>query len=250
MKPISEIEGLICYWKFDENSGTTLYDASLNSNTGRIFNIDEDEAWINGKINKALRLDGTDDYIIIDDLPELDLGKENQSYSISFWVRRNGNPKFEAGIVSKHDGYGAYPFAVTILPSGEVTFSLSDGTNVSKTVSGVVTDDKWHHIAAVRDNADKTLRVYFDGTETSNPGIDETVGDLSNDDQIWISKYIFYIDDASYFHDNFMIDDLRIYDRALSVDDTESLYKFSDSQISFSNIINFLHSLISSIFRF
>jgi hypothetical protein len=250
LKLVSDIQGLVGYWKFDADTGTTIFDSSSNNNTGEIFNIDEDLAWIDGKIEKALRLDGNNDYVVINDLPELELGKERQSYTISLWIMRDGNPKFEAGIISKDDGYGKYPFAVTILPTGEVTFSVSDDTIVSKTVSGIVTDNRWHHVVAVRDDADKKLRVYLDGRKTVDPGDDETIGDLRNDDRILIGRYILYRDDASYFNDAIMIDDLRIYNRALFEDEVELLYKNSDTEVSFLNIKKLLQSFISFIFDF
>ncbi len=51
--------GLIAYWDFNENNGTTAYDSSGNGYTGTINGA----AWTSGKLGSALKFDGLNDYV-------------------------------------------------------------------------------------------------------------------------------------------------------------------------------------------
>ena len=61
--------GLVGHWKFDELSGTTASDSSGNSYDAVLFNAgDGSNNWNNGKVNGSIYLDGTNDYLAIQDL--------------------------------------------------------------------------------------------------------------------------------------------------------------------------------------
>ncbi len=243
---VSDIKNLLAYWNFDEGSGTTLYDSSPNGVSGTILNISTSKAWWDqGKIGRALELDGYDDYIYIQSLPAVDLGTENKSYSISLWVKRSGNPPYESGIISKNDGVGRYPFAITIQKDGKIAFHLYDGTNIAKIISDVpVTDNKWKHIVAVRDGTNKQLRLYINNAAL--PIVEDTTkGSLKNDDYILIGRYPF--GDSSFYHDSFVIDETRIYGTALTDTEIKALYDFGNTKVSF---FGYLRSLIQKTFSF
>ena len=53
---------LLAHWKFDDGSGTTVFDASGNGNTGVLVDADSDTIWVTGLIDGAVRFDGVDDY--------------------------------------------------------------------------------------------------------------------------------------------------------------------------------------------
>jgi hypothetical protein len=54
--------GLIGHWAFDENSGITANDSSVNNNVGALIN---GPTWTKGKIGGALLFDGVNDYVNI-----------------------------------------------------------------------------------------------------------------------------------------------------------------------------------------
>ncbi len=56
---------LVGWWPFDETSGATVADSSANGNHGVLIN---GPTWAEGRVNGALRLDGTNDYV---ELPKL-----------------------------------------------------------------------------------------------------------------------------------------------------------------------------------
>ena len=239
---ISDIEGLLAYWNFDEGSGTIIYESSPDGVNGKILNIST-TAWLDfGKVGRSLELDGYDDYIYIESLPAVNLGAESQSYSISFWVKRNGNPPYESGIVSKNDGTGRYPFAVTIQKDGRISFQLYDGANLSRVTSDPITDNGWKHVVAVRDSANKQLKLYINNKPLPAVG-DTTKGSLKNNDYILIGRYPF--GDGSFYHDSFVIDEVRLYGTALNDVEVKALYEVGSDKVS---LLMRLLSLIAELF--
>lgn len=61
--PDTKVEqSLVAFWRFDEGSGTTVYDSSGNENDGTIYGA----KWVDGVSGKAVSFDGKD-YIEIPD---------------------------------------------------------------------------------------------------------------------------------------------------------------------------------------
>lgn len=242
---VIDIKNLLAYWNFDEGSGITLNDSSPNGINGRIWNTSS-AAWLDqGKIGRALELDGYDDYIHFENLAAINLGAENQSYSISLWVKRNGNPAYEGGIIIKNDGVGRYPFSVTVQKDGKATFSLFDGVNTAKIISDPIADNKWKHIVAIRDSVNKRLKLYINNN--SLPEVEDTTkGSLKNDDYIYIGRYPF--GDNSFYHDSFVIDEARIYEKALTEAEVKALYDSGNTKVSF--LLEYLRSLLLKVFSF
>ena len=63
--------GPVGHWKFDEGSGDTAYDTTVNANHGSLFN---NPVWTRlGRLGRALDFDGSDDHIVGNDYYELHL---------------------------------------------------------------------------------------------------------------------------------------------------------------------------------
>ncbi|KXK25995.1 MAG: hypothetical protein TR69_WS6001001287 [candidate division WS6 bacterium OLB20] len=76
--------GPLAHWKFDEQSGTTVFDDTLNTLNGSLVNMDDSKR-IQGRSGNALDFDGTVDYVSFPSDSILPAG--NQSRSLSFWAR-------------------------------------------------------------------------------------------------------------------------------------------------------------------
>ncbi|MHC4622934.1 MAG: hypothetical protein ACYS4W_03435, partial [Planctomycetota bacterium] len=60
--------GLVCWWKFDETSGTTAANSSGSGRAGTLQGgLSFDSNSVTGRVGKALRFEGGDKYIQIDD---------------------------------------------------------------------------------------------------------------------------------------------------------------------------------------
>ncbi len=214
--------GLIGYWKLDEGSGNIALDSSGEGNNGLIYGA----AWGTGKINHALQLDGVDDYVGLSPLNVSGL----TSITVAAWAK---SPLNSIGYILYHGDNGEF-----CLHNGKTATSKTLGENstlASFTVklqnglqydvySSAITSNAWHHLVGVWTKGD-SLRIYVDGVMASEIQIPD--------------HYLF--DPGSYYRpsigvynwgteQNFfegLIDDVRIYDRALNNSEIRVLYSVS-----------------------
>ncbi|NCC23172.1 MAG: LamG domain-containing protein, partial [Alphaproteobacteria bacterium] len=213
--------GLVAHLKLDEASGTSAADSSGYGNAGTLANMAGTE-WTSGVLDGALQFDGTDDYISIAHDPSLNFGTGD--FSIGGWV--NGNyslvldeyPKLYDKIDSSGTEFG---FGVWISGSNDEDYPscewIVSGNWYFASATGVsVRDGNWHHIMCVRNGSD--LDIYVDGqlrgtyagaTQSIDTAVDATIG------------YSVAWDSDAYTG---LIDDVRIYNRALSPAEVETLY--------------------------
>ena len=205
--PFQFDSGLVGHWTFDEGSGATANDSSGNGYTGTLVNS---PAWVDSKLGNALFFDSSShEAVSVADAPELSFG--SASFSIVFWIKySNAN---DADILRKGSTQTASDwYKVEISEtSGRVSFSLNASSNPPTSITSAPHgDNKWHHIAAVRDVENGQLRLYVDGVQeamTSDPG-----GSVSNSANLAIGSKDTLDDD---FFDGWL-DEVAVYDEALS----------------------------------
>lgn len=206
--------GLVGHWKLDETSGTTASDATSYNYDGTMnggLNATNDS--VSGMVGTSLDFD-TNDYI------QTATGfnfSTNDEITVSAWVKNN-----DATITSKQSIFYAYNsvFEVFLSDTGAMTNYLRNGAvawHLSVT-SPVYTDwDQWHHVAAVYNGAD--VRLYRDGILVATSGVAHT-GNLQSSTSFRIGRG----SDGTYYW-NGQIDDVRVYNRALTPTDLETLYQ-------------------------
>ena len=199
----------ISHWKFDETSGTTASD-SIDSNPGTLVN---GPTWTTGKLQGAVNLDGINDYITVASNPNLAMG--TGSFTIAGWINLDVvcGPSWSDKIcpiistrglssTSMGDGYWVG------LALSHLWFQIGDGgANNGDFLVPFSFTNSWHHIAAVRDRTANQFKLYIDGQlKGTDP---DTLGDVGNSFVPYIGQqYTFFFDGK--------MDDLRIYNRALS----------------------------------
>ncbi|HEY0712092.1 MAG TPA: hypothetical protein VGF45_05425, partial [Polyangia bacterium] len=103
-------DGLIGYWKLDENSGTSMADVSGHGHTGTLYNT---PTWTTGPTyqfanTSAMTFDGTNQYARVTRTTAL----EPTAVSVSLWLKRNGAQSQYAKILSKsYNNNGSAPYA-------------------------------------------------------------------------------------------------------------------------------------------
>ncbi|GAB5521639.1 MAG: hypothetical protein RhofKO_38900 [Rhodothermales bacterium] len=125
--------------------------------------------------NKALLLDGTDDYVSV---PYASALNPIGAFTVEAWVNitKSGN----ATLLSTHPTAGreAGGMAVNLLNDGRVELDV-EGQGAA-TVSTALARNAWHHVAVAFDPAaSPTTRVYLDGSEVGT-GTNGTPSDLGN----------------------------------------------------------------------
>jgi hypothetical protein len=213
---VSSIQkGLVGYWNFSGNAK----DQTPNGNNGTVTGADPTATDRKGQASKAYSFNGSSHYISITDSDALDFGTGD--FTISAWV----NPTTLSGrITNKRDETGAQDQGATfsINSSGFASLATEEQGAGSTAVNGTiaVNDGNWHHVVGVRSGT--TLSAYVDGAfDNSATG---TVRNVSTSTSLLIgagAKGSTPTD--TYFGGG--IDDLRMYDRALSAAEVLELYE-------------------------
>lgn len=82
-------QGLVSYWAFDEKGGQIVYDAKGGLHNGRLgwskrADPADPQRFKKGALIRALKFDGKDDYVIVQDHPELRISKE---ITLTGWLK-------------------------------------------------------------------------------------------------------------------------------------------------------------------
>jgi hypothetical protein len=220
-------QGLVAWWKLDETSGTKAADSSGSGNDGTVYGA----TWqpTGGKIGGALSFDGSDDYVDIGVKPVLTFAP-GQEFTVAGWFRTVDG---WGAILSLRSSTDETPVVnVTVGFNGR--YADSDGgklqlvvrsAQMAKVRGGAVDDGAWHHFAAVR-RFNGNVELYVDALSegASNDGGAAIATDLRSIgvDRRWILDS-FATQDERFLQAS--IDDVRIYDRALSGSEIQTLYE-------------------------
>lgn len=206
-------------WKFDEGSGDTAFDYSGNGNDGIIYGA----AWTSGKLNGGLRFDGLDDKLIVPDSDILDIGTFD--LTLMAWIKpETEQTQSYIQIIGKNAGYGTggYNMVISRDENCKLRFLidwLSDRVVATFPSSPNLCDDMWHHVAVVFDR-DADATGYVDGSNIGAISIVASDGQsISNNRNIWMGDF-----ELAPNRFNGSMDEVRIYSRALSGAEIESLY--------------------------
>jgi hypothetical protein len=187
--------GMVCHWKFDEGSGTIAYD-SVGDNHGTIYG----GQWTTGQLDGALDFDGQDDYVEVPGLTN----PVNMTYAL--WVKADGFHGYWNTLI-EFENDNPY-FGVLI------TGQLNLYTHVTTTAT--ISTDEWYHIAVTSDGSQSV--VYIDGQQDVATGTANTATGTG-------MGIGYHYGDTPF---DGIIDDVRIYKRALSAEEIQRLYSMGE----------------------
>jgi len=202
-------KGLVGYWSFDEGSGNIAYDASGNGNHGTIYGAKWSQGALapskSGAFGTGLSFDGVDDYVEVPDSASLDITKE---VTVEAWIYPRKLDVYGGGI-SKGDSQLFWKNNYYLeIGYGGFRWGGGDGTNEVIVWSSSKAKNQWYHVVGVmRDNELPKLYVngIYDVSGSSGTGVTLTTNNIN----LFIGK-------ASSYYSNAIIDEVRIYNRALS----------------------------------
>jgi Tol biopolymer transport system component len=208
-------DGLVAYWSFD-NASELGHDDSGNGHNGTVYGATS----VSGICGNALGFDGIDDDVRIQPSPDFDL---TDNITIVAWVKCGDS--LRAPVISKGINDGSFNYELIINEQGFVAFEFIDYPHTGQwhfiySVS-TINDTQWHHLAAAYDRT--AVRIYIDGT------LDAVVSDTAPmpvraDQSITIGRKT-----SSWPWDYLKgdIDEVRIYNRALTAAEIQNLYTTS-----------------------
>jgi len=206
------------WWKFDEVSGKTAADSSKHRRKGTLKGgLSFEKNSVSGRVGKALKFDGGDGYIEIIKYKGV---TGTRPRTVAAWLKTTTS---RGEIISwGSDDYGKmwiYGFIrgrVGVTPNGGYLY-----------MNDAVHDDKWHHVAVVVEEVElpnlyDDVKLYKDGepAEIHDIGLlDLWPINTGNDLDVRIGRRF-----------KGLIDDVRIYDRALSEDEINALFKLQSNR--------------------
>ncbi len=230
---------LVGFWRFEDGSGLTAVDSSAYyGRDGTLINMDGTTEWVAGKAGGALDFDGTEDYVHIADYNGV-LG--NDPRTAMFWLKApasvGGYPDGDwfRSVLGWGTNSSKQKWNIT-LNYGWVFISTKGAW--AKAGQQLVADDTWHHVAVVLpDINDATvgdIQIYIDGV-AENPmeyggtttNIVDTNAPDANVSNVYIGQYAEAApDDPAKQLFLGMIDEVRIYDRALDANEIMAAMRY------------------------
>jgi hypothetical protein len=198
--------GLVAAYGFEEGSGATVTDQSGNGNTGTISGATWTTA---GRFGNALSFDGVNDWVTVNDAPSLDL---TTGMTLEAWLYPTAGGGWRTAVMKEQSGHLAYALdasSSTNQPRGEV-FTTSDFGAVGPAALPLNT---WTHLATTYDGA--TLRLYVNSALVSSTAVSGTI--VTSGQPLRIGGNAVW---GEYFAG--LIDEIRIYNRALSQAEIQS----------------------------
>jgi Tfp pilus assembly protein PilX len=207
----------MAYWNFDETSGTTAFDSSGNHYDGT---ASEGGDWTTpGKVGTgALDFDQYDDYV---NIGQHDL--MTGTFTLSAWFNYTGTSGAEQDIVAQQKDTVSTDQLAIPANTNIVRYSLTNQNNTPFNLDAPVTPGQWYLATVVIDGT--TASLYLNGSlvTTTNIVTPVRVATVGNADLIIGSTYL---PGGKWFGG--LIDDVRIYDYALSGPDIQALYDAVD----------------------
>ena len=209
-----EYRGLVGYWKFDEVEGdgvsTTTPDVA-GDNDGT---VEGGASLDTGIKNDAMSFDGVDDYVNVDD-SGMPLGDSDRTFSL--WVKLDavdgyfGLLRYGTAVPLEHS-------ALVVNPGGSLSYS---GHSNDFTGPSTITAEEWHHVVFTYSSGGDA-KLYLDGDLYTSATI--SAQDTVSGGTLVIGAY----DDEGPGHPKLffsgLMDDVRIYDGALSASQIQNLY--------------------------
>jgi hypothetical protein len=208
------IDDPILYYTMDsaDISGSTITDRGSGGNNGTLQNSPTTGA--TGKIGQAIAFDGMSEYIDAGAGSALNI---TSTITLAAWINctgQNSSPSQNSSgaIFRKENDYTLY-----ITSTNGILFGIFGGANAQLT--SAIGLNAWHHVAATYDGSQ--MLIYLDGTQVASAA--NTMAIPTSSDHLGIGAGLIFGDQ----HFAGALDEMRVYNRALSSSEIAALFNFT-----------------------
>lgn len=196
---------LVGWWKLDETAGTTAADAGSSHHAGTPVG---NPKWTPGAMGGALEFSGKGDYVDLGTAADFDI---TDRITVCAWIKVNAFDVDWQTIIAKGDT----AWRLSRDQANNLHFACTGLWPEWARGSANVNDSQWHHVAGVYDGAE--IRLYIDGKLDASA---KTRGSINvNTYPVWIGENAEH--PGRGWHG--LIDDVRLYNYALSQAEIENL---------------------------
>jgi len=223
--------GLVGFWTMDGNdttwtsatAGTTADKSPVGTNTGTLTNMSQSTSPAIGKVGQGMYFDGVNDIINIPNSENNSLYENISAISVSLWFKINqlssakGEDQY---LIYKRHNSSPWSSWLMWLESSDNKLYFSarnnSATGVTETSDSALETGRWYYVAGVYDGSNVTL--YVDGIAAASPP-SQTGTIYDSDSTVRIGAGT-----AGASRANGIIDEVRIYNKALSQSEITELY--------------------------
>jgi titin len=211
------LAGGVSWWKAEANAND-----SVGSNNGTLFG---GVTFVPGVAGQAFAFNGTDAHVRIPHNANLNPGA---SFSVDFWEKANpSQPENRFDIVNKSHGFvDSTGWAFQGTPTGALNFVLGRGgsstDNFAEASTGVsILDNQWHYVAGVYTGS--SIQIYLDGALKDTVSFPDPPANNTRD--LFFGTAV--NGDSFSRRYNGSLDEVAIYNRALSTSEIQKIYSLN-----------------------
>lgn len=206
--------GCVLFLPFNELGGNKAYDLSGKGNNGTLTNMANPPTATSGWAGRGLSFDEVNDYVNAADNDNLSFSP-TQVNTVCLWLK--GGSQVDTTRILAKSSSSVYNYDLNVTSNTIIQAHTYDGVNNKKVSFGTVLNNNWHFLCAVFDRTG-LLKTYLDGNFVASTDI-STMTDTRNTANLTIGSFPA---PSGYF--NGIIDDVRIYNKALSADEIRHQY--------------------------
>ncbi len=226
----------ITYWKFDEGYGTTVYDSMGNKN-GTMANMDASTDWVKGNKGNALDFDGLND--VLHSGTSYNNGDE---FTWSIWIKPTSYtgigiaPNWQLIMAQYHyDGGNNWGIRYNFNYNGnyQVTIKRTSGYTTVSYPSSNIPVGEWSQLAFTYSKTSQEVNLYLNGKQVatgSNAGESVLYSASDTYNRIGIANRLDHNGYCPYLG---QVDEVKVYNYALTEDEMKSDYNGSGGSPSF-----------------
>ena len=212
--------GLIGRWPGDGNARDVSSGSDGTPSSGVTYAA--------GVVGQAFSLDGEDDHVIVPDAPALD--PPTQAITVEAWVRVE---VLGATLMSRYDtSIGERAWAFNLRSDGVLQWGVYNDLRkeyrMVETIEGLIRPRTFHHVAASFDIRTQAMKTYVDGQEVPNrfaPRYTSTLSAFADTAApVRLGAFV-GIDGTTRGFLHGLLDEVAIYDRALTPLEIRTLYR-------------------------
>ncbi len=214
--------GVVSWW-----TGNNTANDVMGLNNATPYNV----TYAAGEVGQAFNFNGTNGRAQITDNSTLQF---TQSFSIEGWIDVRGFPTGTNGddhgeIFFRGDDRGGLdPYSLSVEPNGTLNFQVTDANNNSASIAAPIATGQFIHVAATLDDATGTESLYENGALVAQQVT--TIRPFQNLDptqnpSIAIGNHGGYPNSPHNFPFNGLVDELSVYNRALTPSEVFGIYK-------------------------
>lgn len=216
--------GLVGNWSFDGKDiiNGVMRDTSGYNNHGNFSGISTSTFYVAGKVAQAGNFDGVDDYLAVPDHSSLQ-ATLTTPFSLSFWFKIPMNGSADQSIATKFNGSQGYR-VYTSSSDAKLYFVITNSDSSFQIVSAnALNDGQWHYATIIYSgNSNRSgMSMYIDELPAV-VGTDSPISStISNTSTLYLG--------TSYTAGNEFLkgylDNVKLYNRALSGSEIQQLYR-------------------------